>query len=244
MPPAHPSPRSGPHGECAARASRSDARENRARLVASARAALLADPAASLASIARAAGVGQGTLYRHFSGREELLLAVHEAEVAALVEAVPELLSRHEPLVALRQWLERLADGGGRYGRCHPPVVAALDRLLAAGRDAGQVRAEATAEEVLLLGSVLWETGGGGGPADDPGGGSGGGDGAGRGGGRDRGGVGAGAGSGAGAGVGVGAGAGVGAVRLERSEFLERRGRMLGMLVDGLRDAGPGGRDG
>ena len=217
MPPARPSPspRPRPHARCAPRAPRSDARENRARLVESARAAFLADPSASLASIAKAAGVGQGTLYRHFSGREELLLAVHEAEVAALVEAVPVLLGEHEPLVALRLWLERLADEGGRYGRCHPPVVAALDRLLAAGKDAGQVRADATAEEVLLLGSSLWETGGasaGGGGAE----------------------------AGADAESGDGAGTSAGAVRQERQE---RRERMLTMLVDGLR-AGPGSRRG
>jgi AcrR family transcriptional regulator len=149
MPPARPR-----------RAPRSDARENRARLVESARAAFRDDPSASLASVAKAAGVGQGTLYRHFSGREELLLAVHEAEAAALAGAAPALLEEHEPLLALRLWLERLAEEGGRYGRCHPQLVDALGRLLAAGRAAGRIRADTTAEEVLLLGSSLWETGG------------------------------------------------------------------------------------
>jgi AcrR family transcriptional regulator len=148
MPPARPR-----------RAPRSDARENRARLVESARAAFRDDPSASLASIAKAAGVGQGTLYRHFSGREELLLAVHESEVAGLAGDAGRLLEEHEPLEALRLWLERIADGGGRYGRCHPPVLAALELLLAAGRDKGQVRADAGAEDVLILGAFLWEGG-------------------------------------------------------------------------------------
>lgn len=176
MPPARPR-----------RAPRTDARENRARLVESARAAFSADPSASLASIAKAAGVGQGTLYRHFSGREELLLAVHEAEVAGLAEDAGRLLGENEPLEALRLWLERIADGGGRYGRygrCHPPVLAALELLLAAGRDAGQVRADAGAEDVLILGAFLWEGGG------------------------------------------------------DGAAWRERRGRMLDVLVDGLRGGG------
>ncbi|MEU0446170.1 TetR/AcrR family transcriptional regulator [Streptomyces tendae] len=50
------------------RAPRSDARENRARILTAARTVLASDPSAPLQSVARAAGVGQGTMYRHFPG--------------------------------------------------------------------------------------------------------------------------------------------------------------------------------
>ncbi|WP_217165422.1 TetR/AcrR family transcriptional regulator [Streptomyces sp. AC512_CC834] len=156
-----------PHG----RVLRSDARENRARIVAAARAVLDGNPSAPLQSIARAAGVGQGTLYRHFPDREALLVAVHREDVAALTDTASALLAAYEPLEALRLWFERLTaygrSGHGAAvaveaaaragdGRDRPPAVAALDLLLRAGKEARQVRPDAEAEEVLLLGSCLW----------------------------------------------------------------------------------------
>ncbi|GHA07164.1 TetR family transcriptional regulator [Streptomyces tauricus] len=151
------------------RAPRSDSLENRARIIETAHAAFTSDPSASLQAIARAAGVGQGTMYRHFPDREALLLAVYREDLEALAAAAPLLLDEYGPLEALRRWFERLAaDGrptGGasqavaaatRAGRHHPPIVAALDLLLSAGKEARQVRADAEAEEVLLLASSLW----------------------------------------------------------------------------------------
>ncbi|MFE1794837.1 MULTISPECIES: TetR/AcrR family transcriptional regulator [unclassified Streptomyces] len=156
------------------RAPRSDALENRARIIEAAHTAFAGDASASLQAIARAACVGQGTMYRHFPDREALLLAVYRDELEALIAAAPLLLHEYGPLEALRRWFERLAaDGratGGaslaveaatRAGRHHPPVVAALDLLLRAGKEAGQVRPDAEAEEVLSLGSCLWRTDGG-----------------------------------------------------------------------------------
>ncbi|MFH8462593.1 TetR/AcrR family transcriptional regulator [Streptomyces sp. NPDC017991] len=156
------------------RAPRSDALENRARIIEAAHAAFADAPSASLQAIARAACVGQGTMYRHFPDREALLLAVYRDELAVLAAAAPLLLHEHEPLDALRRWLERLAaegrlTGGAsqavaaatRAGRHHPPIVAALDLLLNAGKEARQVRPDAEAEEVLLLGSSLWRGDGG-----------------------------------------------------------------------------------
>ncbi|WP_437082765.1 TetR/AcrR family transcriptional regulator [Streptomyces sp. enrichment culture] len=142
-----------------------------------ARAAFADDPCASLQSIAKASGVGQGTLYRHFPSREALLSAVCREEVEALVAAAPDLLARHEPLGALRLWFEHLmaygrsghvaalaveaATRADRGGRDRPPATAALDLLLSAGKEARQVRPDAEADEVLLLGACLWQTGGG-----------------------------------------------------------------------------------
>ncbi|WP_399893425.1 TetR/AcrR family transcriptional regulator [Streptomyces sp. BBFR51] len=153
------------------RAPRSDARENRARILAAARAVLADNPSAPLQSVARAAGVGQGTMYRHFPGREALLVAVHQEEVNALTDTASVLLAAYEPLEALRLWFEHLtaygrsghgavvaveaaARAGGERGS--PPAVAALDLLLKAGKEARQVRPDAEAEDVLLLGSCLW----------------------------------------------------------------------------------------
>jgi AcrR family transcriptional regulator len=61
---------------------RADARANRDRILDVARDALATDPAASLNSIAKAAGVGAGTLYRHFPSCEFLVLGVYRKESA------------------------------------------------------------------------------------------------------------------------------------------------------------------
>ncbi|MGW6529265.1 TetR/AcrR family transcriptional regulator [Streptomyces venezuelae] len=160
-----------------ARPRRSDAEGNRARIVESARTALTSAPDTPLHVIAKAAGVGQGTMYRHFPSREALLLAVYRTDVEALIAAAARLLAEHEPLDALRLWLTRLAAyGHGDRGASqvmeaatrpdlrshfHPPVAAALDQLLTACGDAQQVRPGTDADEVLLLVSFLWKAGSG-----------------------------------------------------------------------------------
>lgn len=89
---------------------RSDARGNRARLIAIARDALGRDPLTPLHSIARLAGVGQGTLYRHFASREALVLAVYQDSIDELAALAPNLLAEHQPLDALRLWARRFSD--------------------------------------------------------------------------------------------------------------------------------------
>jgi len=76
---------------------RADAEQNRTRILDVARTALAASGNASMQSIAKQAGIGQGTLYRHFPNREALVLAVHRHDVRALVDAAPELLDTHPP---------------------------------------------------------------------------------------------------------------------------------------------------
>ncbi|MFD0331841.1 TetR/AcrR family transcriptional regulator [Streptacidiphilus monticola] len=76
---------------------RSDARENRARILAAAREAFAEDGAASMNQIAQRAGVGAGTLYRNFPTREALVLAVYQDEVARITATVPDLLARLAP---------------------------------------------------------------------------------------------------------------------------------------------------
>ena len=91
---------------------RADARENRDHILEVARDALATDPAASLNSIAKAAGVGAGTLYRHFPSRGALVLGVYRKEIDELVALAPWLLTQHAPLQALRMWCDRLATSG------------------------------------------------------------------------------------------------------------------------------------
>lgn len=147
---------------------RADAAQNRERILVAARAALAASEEVRLSAIARAAGVGQGTLYRHFPTREDLLAAAYEREVDELVSAVPRLLvEERAPLAALRLWLGEVAD----YARVKRGLIAAveatvwreltdasitritsaIDEMLQAGRRTGDVRNDVDARDVTLL---------------------------------------------------------------------------------------------
>lgn len=76
---------------------RSDALKNREAILQVAHDALAESPDASLNSIAKRAGVGAGTLYRHFPTREALILEVHRRDVDRLVDSVPGILATHAP---------------------------------------------------------------------------------------------------------------------------------------------------
>jgi AcrR family transcriptional regulator len=64
----------------------------------------------ALEEIARRAGVGIGTLYRHFPTREAVVEAVYRREVEQLSEAVPRLLETHAPAEALHRWMHLFID--------------------------------------------------------------------------------------------------------------------------------------
>ena len=88
------------------RSLRSDAQRNRERLLQAARAAFAqAGAGVSLDEIARAAGVGTGTLYRHFPTRETLIEAVYHGEVQKLTDAAQRIAASEPPLEAVRLWL-------------------------------------------------------------------------------------------------------------------------------------------
>lgn len=88
---------------------RADAQRNRERLLTAARTVFAADGGnASLQGIAREAGVGIGTLYRHFPSRETLYTAVYEQEVDHLVAMAESLADAADPVAALRDWLQAL----------------------------------------------------------------------------------------------------------------------------------------
>lgn len=90
---------------------RADAERNRALLLDAAKPILAAKGAkASLEEVARAAGVGIGTLYRHFPSRDHLIIATYEAEIDKLVQASEELSERLPAVEALREWMYVFID--------------------------------------------------------------------------------------------------------------------------------------
>src|SRR6266513_5824036 len=89
------------------RPKRADAQRNRERLLEVAVQAFSHDGAdAPLEAIAREAGVGIGTLYRHFPTREALVEAAYRKELARLCEAAPDLLRELPPDQAMRRWMD------------------------------------------------------------------------------------------------------------------------------------------
>lgn len=150
---------------------RADAAGNRARIIAAARAAIADAGDVRLNAIAKQAGVGQGTLYRHFPTLQALLAEVYREDVDALVAAAPALLAEHEPLTALARWLDRLADYAhvkrgvftavesavARELATHSlgPIGEALTALLDAGKADGTIRPDIDARDVILLTGFL-----------------------------------------------------------------------------------------
>jgi AcrR family transcriptional regulator len=95
----------------ASRRPRSDSLRNRERLLAAAREVFSTGGAdASLEAVARTAGLGIGTLYRHFPTREALFNAVYRREVDQLVELGERLMGDPRPVEALRRWLHANVD--------------------------------------------------------------------------------------------------------------------------------------
>jgi AcrR family transcriptional regulator len=153
---------------------RADALRNRAHLLEVAADALSEDGSTSLNEIAKRAGVGAGTLYRHFPTREALLLAVYRHDVQRLADSVDTVLARHpdDPLAAFRAWYVKLAgyvrvkhglgDALNTAGAqaviddTYAPVTAATKTLLDACAAAGAVRADLDPMDVLLLMGFLW----------------------------------------------------------------------------------------
>jgi AcrR family transcriptional regulator len=148
---------------------RADARRNRDRLVESAvRAFTSGGLDATLESIARDAGVGIGTLYRHFPTREALVEAAYRNELARLCDAATELLADRPADEAMRAWMDRyvdymatkrgmadalravIASGGNPYAESRDRLVAAVTTLLHAGTAAGRLRADVDPADVLV----------------------------------------------------------------------------------------------
>src|ERR1700674_2810757 len=147
---------------------RADAVRNRERVLEAAKVVFSAGgPDASLGAGARRAGVGIGTLYRHFPTRESLFEAVYRREVQQLGELAEQLKDEAEPVEALRRWLRSnvafvatkrgmrpaLARAAHKpseltaysFDRLTKAVGALLDRAVATG----EIRTDISAEDVL-----------------------------------------------------------------------------------------------
>ncbi|WP_243795281.1 TetR/AcrR family transcriptional regulator [Saccharopolyspora gloriosae] len=164
-----------------ARPARADARRNREKVLAAACAAFTASGGTvSLEAVAREAGVGIGTLYRHFPTREALVEAVYAAELDDVVASAAELLDELPPDAALRAWMERYAAfvaakrgmfdtlrAGWESGSMAQPatrerITAAVATILEAGARTGSLRADVPADDVvaMLLGVFFSATSG------------------------------------------------------------------------------------
>ena len=147
--------------------SRADAARNRKQLLEVAtRVFAAADTEPSLREIAREAGVGIATLYRHFPTREALVAAVYADQVARLTEGASELLAALAPAEALRRWMDLFGDWIATkdgmlttllamieseeipHARTHTDLIAAIDDMLRAGQATGELRTDVTAEDV------------------------------------------------------------------------------------------------
>jgi AcrR family transcriptional regulator len=148
---------------------RADARRNRDLLLEAAVRAFANDGAdVALDAIAKSAGVGTGTLYRHFPTRDALVEATYRQELAHLCDAVPGLLRSLPPDEATRTWMDRfidymttkrymaaalqavIASGGNPYAQSRGRLIAAITALLDAGATAGTLRSDVEPNDVLL----------------------------------------------------------------------------------------------
>jgi AcrR family transcriptional regulator len=153
---------------------RSDAQRNYERILAVARTVVEQDGTqASLRDVARRAGVGMGTLYRHFPSREALLEALLRQRFDGLAGRAAALAEEHPPGEALTRWLEEFVQGAGRYRGLPESIMATLrddesplhasclamrrsaGALLEGAQRAGHIRADVTGVDLFALASAV-----------------------------------------------------------------------------------------
>lgn len=147
---------------------RADAQRNREKLLKSAvRLFSESGPEATLDAVAKDAGVGIGTLYRHFPTREALVEAAYRNELAEVCAAATDLLAELPPDQALRAWMEAFLDywttkagmsaalnaviatGANPYEHSLDLLDSAIRQLLTPAVESGAVREDVTPIEVL-----------------------------------------------------------------------------------------------
>ena len=153
--------------EAETRTPRADAARNRGQLLAVAtRVFMSAGCEPSMRAIAREAGVGIATLYRHFPTRESLVDAVYTDQVERLTAGARELLGELPPATALRRWMNLFGDwiatkngmldtllamiesGEIAHAQTRTELLAAVTTILDAGRAAGDLRSDVTADDI------------------------------------------------------------------------------------------------
>jgi AcrR family transcriptional regulator len=150
---------------------RADARRNRELLLAAALAAFTEHGAddVSLEEIARRAGVGIGTLYRHFPTRQELLESVYRDQVDALCATAADLLGAPSPAGALATWLRAMIAFSATkrsmitsllatmdkdselFSACSTVIKRSAESLLVRAQAAGEIRRDVDATDVIRL---------------------------------------------------------------------------------------------
>jgi AcrR family transcriptional regulator len=151
-----------------ARPLRADAQRNRDKLLTTAMAAFAERGVdASLEDIARTAGVGIGTLYRHFPTRDALIEAAYRHQVETLCAAAEELLATHEPDEALSLWMERfvahvatkrgmatalkavIGKDSELFAYCHGLIRDAVGTLISAAAESGAIRSDVEPADLI-----------------------------------------------------------------------------------------------
>ncbi|WP_258408117.1 SbtR family transcriptional regulator [Streptomyces hygroscopicus] len=125
-----------------------------------------ADAEPSMRAIAREAGVGIATLYRHFPTRQSLVDAVYQDQVARLTTGARELLGQLAPAAVMRRWMDLFGEwiatkngmldtllamiesGEIAHAQTRSELLAAITTILDAGRTAGDLRSDVTAEDI------------------------------------------------------------------------------------------------
>jgi AcrR family transcriptional regulator len=157
-----------PTAKPAARGRRADATRNVSALVDAAKAVFVSSGVdAPAKQITDLAGVGVGTLYRHFPTRDDLVVAAYGAELDLVCDAAPRLLAEHEPARAARLWMDRFMEymtskfgmaeavrtaiaGGAPHPRSRERIHEAMRLLFAATGRAGETRADIDVDDVLM----------------------------------------------------------------------------------------------
>jgi AcrR family transcriptional regulator len=155
---------------------RSDARDNRERILKAAKAVFAEHGAgASLNEIARRANVGPGTLYRHFPTLQDLLVAIVSDDVDALCATGRDLLTHRSPEEALHIWLRAVAlhatamnglvatqmaaDLGTGHGTaltdCHDAIIAVGSELLTRAKGGGSIPEQTDILDLLKLATAI-----------------------------------------------------------------------------------------
>jgi AcrR family transcriptional regulator len=120
----------------------------------------------SMRAIAREAGVGIATLYRHFPNRESLVDAIYRDQVVRLTTGARELLDQCGPAAAMRRWMDlfgnwiatkngmldtllaMIESGEITHTQTRTELLAAITTILDAGRTTGEIRTDVTADDI------------------------------------------------------------------------------------------------
>ncbi|WP_202817680.1 TetR/AcrR family transcriptional regulator [Kribbella sp. ALI-6-A] len=156
---------------------RADAVRSRALLLSAARAVFAErGTEASVADVAQAAGLGKGTVFRHFASKDDLVAAIVDEMLDDLIVTTEKLLTANDPAAALREFMTAGIDlqvhnqafcdvAAGASVRRHPLVRGKIERLESAvealvdrARRAGVVRDDVTGQDLMLLMTGVYQT--------------------------------------------------------------------------------------